>query len=110
MKVEKKGHTAIIKDTNGNAADFLKKVTAEYSSFKNKNIILDISRNKNMELTHLLTFLSLSNKHRKTKKSFIIVIEDFDFNEVPEEMMVVPTLQEAKDIIEMEEIERDLGF
>jgi hypothetical protein len=27
-----------------------------------------------------------------------------------EELVIVPTLQEAFDIIEMEEIERDLGF
>jgi len=31
-------------------------------------------------------------------------------DEIPYEMIVVPTLQEAGDIIEMEEIERDLGF
>ena len=33
-----------------------------------------------------------------------------DADEVPEEIIVVPTLQEARDIIEMEEIERDLGI
>jgi len=32
------------------------------------------------------------------------------YDEVPEEISVVPTLQEAKDLIEMEEIERDLGI
>ncbi|MEG1239581.1 MAG: ribonuclease Z, partial [Flavobacterium sp.] len=32
------------------------------------------------------------------------------FDEVSEEIIVVPTLQEGFDIIEMEEIERDLGF
>jgi len=29
---------------------------------------------------------------------------------MPDEIVVVPTMQEAYDIIEMEEIERDLGF
>ena len=29
---------------------------------------------------------------------------------VPEEIMVVPTIQEAIDVIELEEIQRDLGF
>jgi hypothetical protein len=33
-----------------------------------------------------------------------------NFDDIPEEMIVVPTLEEARDIIEMEEIERDLGF
>lgn len=110
MKVDQKGHTTTIKDTQGNLSSFLEKVTNEYGSFKNHNLILDISADKNVDLDQVLSFLSLSNKHRKAKKSFVIVVNDFDFNEVPDEMIVVPTILEAHDIIEMEEIERDLGF
>jgi hypothetical protein len=33
-----------------------------------------------------------------------------DYNAVPDKLTVVPSLLEAHDIIEMEEIERDLGF
>jgi len=40
----------------------------------------------------------------------VIVNNAVDIDEVPSEMTVVPTLQEAFDIVEMEEIERDLGF
>jgi len=110
MKVEEKGHTITIKDTQGNSADFLQKVTTEYNTFKNKNLVLDLSHDAALTLNGLLGFLQLSNKHRKNKKSFVLVVSDFDFNEVPDEMIVVPTLLEAHDIIEMEEIERDLGF
>jgi len=110
MKVEEKGHTVIIKDTQGDYNAFLEKVTSEYNTFKERNIVLDISQNKNIGLTDILSFLSLSNKHRKAKKSFVLVASDIDFNEVPDEMVVVPTVLEANDIIEMEEIERDLGF
>jgi hypothetical protein len=46
----------------------------------------------------------------KGKKSFIIVISDLDYNAVPDTLTVVPSILEAHDIIEMEEIERDLGF
>ena len=31
-------------------------------------------------------------------------------DEIPDELIVVPSIQEAYDIIEMEEMERDLGF
>ncbi|TRW24296.1 ribonuclease Z [Flavobacterium zepuense] len=110
MKVEEKGHTVTIKDTHGNSADFLQKVTTEYNTFKNKNLVLDLSHDGALTLNGLLGFLQLSNKHRKNKKSFVLVVSDFDFNEVPDEMVVVPTVLEAHDIIEMEEIERDLGF
>ena len=38
------------------------------------------------------------------------ITSDFDYNAVPAKLTVVPSLLEAHDIIEMEEIERDLGF
>lgn len=110
MKVEEKGHTVIIKDTQGDINAFLEKITAEYNSYKERNIILDLSQDKNIRLENILSFLILSNRHRKGKKSFVLVASDLDFNDVPDEMVVVPTLLEAQDIIEMEEIERDLGF
>jgi hypothetical protein len=47
---------------------------------------------------------------KKAKKSFVIVASDLDFNSVSDKLTVVPSLLEAHDIIEMEEIERDLGF
>ena len=110
MQIEKNTHTTAIKDTEGNVKSFLENVTKEYANFKDQNLVLDISEDKSITLENVLAFLALSNKHRKAKKSFVIVVKDFDFNEVPEEMNVVPTVQEAHDIIEMEEIERDLGF
>jgi hypothetical protein len=109
MKVEEKGHTVTLKDTQGDFNAFREKVTAEYNSFKDKNIILDLSLN-DIGPDEILSFLQLSNKHRKSKKSFVLVANDVDFNEMPDEMVVVPTTLEANDIIEMEEIERDLGF
>ena len=110
MKVEQKGHTTIIRDTQGDLAAFREKVNTEYNSFKGSNLILDVTHDKGISLPDVLTFLQISNKHRKAKKSFVVVASGLDYNEMPDEMVVVPTLQEAHDIIEMEEIERDLGF
>jgi hypothetical protein len=53
--------------------------------------------------------LQLSEQHKKGKKIFIIVISDLDYNAVPDTLTVVPSILEAHDIIEMEEIER-FGF
>jgi hypothetical protein len=39
-----------------------------------------------------------------------LVVQNIDFNKVPTSLSVVPTLLEAHDMIEMDEIERDLGF
>lgn len=110
MKVETKGHITIIKDTEGNIVAFLEKVSNQFASFKEHNLILDISQDKTADVKAIKTFSDLSKKHKKGKKSFVIVAKNIDFNDVPKSMLVVPTLLEAKDIIEMEEIERDLGF
>ncbi|HAV53877.1 MAG TPA: ribonuclease Z, partial [Aequorivita sp.] len=75
-----------------------------------QNVVLNLLKYEDLELPQLLQFLKTSNLHRKTKQSFVIVNDAIDIDDVPFEMIVVPTLQEAGDIIEMEEIERDLGF
>jgi hypothetical protein len=110
MKVDQKGHTACIKDTQGDLVSFLMKVTHEYKTFQKHNIIIDIRLHKNLTLKEIDSFLPLSKTHKKSKKSFVIVTSDFDFNGVSNKLAVVRSLQEAHDIIEMEEIERDLGF
>lgn len=110
MKVEQKGHTTTIKDTQGNIQSFLEKVSNEHNTFKNQNLILDVSQDKNVAIKDIKSFSDLSKIHRKGKKSFVIVASEIDFNDVPAKLTVVPSLQEAHDIIEMEEIERDLGF
>lgn len=110
MKVEHKGHTIIVKDTQENAEAFLMKLTHEHKTFEKHNLIVDITSDKNITLKTINQFKALSKAHRKGKKSFVIVAEGIDFTEVPDALVVVPTILEAHDMIEMEEIERDLGF
>ncbi|HBI00217.1 MAG TPA: ribonuclease Z [Flavobacterium sp.] len=110
MKVDQKGHTTILKNTQGDCEAFLEKVTTQHNSFKNQNLILDMSMDKEVKLKQIKLFSDLSKTHKKGKKSFVMVVQDIDFNDVPTKLTVVPTLLEAHDIIEMEEIERDLGF
>jgi hypothetical protein len=42
--------------------------------------------------------------------SFVMVKPNIDIDDFPETLNIVPTLQEAEDVLEMEAIERDLGF
>jgi hypothetical protein len=110
MKVDEKEHTITIKDTQGDFTSFLMKVTHQYKSYEKHNIIIDLLQYKELSVSDIKLFLPLSKKHKKSKKSFVIVVSDFDYNAIPEKLTVVPTLLEANDIIDMEEIERDLGF
>ena len=89
-------------------AQYLERIVPE--KFEEHNLIIDLKKYENLQLSQLLTYLKLSNYHRSTKHSFVIVNSSINFDDIPLEMTVVPTLQEAYDIVDMEEIERDLGF
>lgn len=110
MKVDQKGHTVTIKDTQGDLESFRLKLTSEYKTFQKNNIIVDLRLHKTLSIAEVESFLSLSKTHKKSKKSFVVVTAELDFNAISHKMAVVRSLQEAHDIIEMEEIERDLGF
>ena len=90
--------------------DFFSELKENFSNFKNNNLILDFSQVVNTDERKILLFSPLSGRQKDQNKSFVIVSEGINLDDIPEEMVVVPTLQEAKDIIEIENIERDLGF
>jgi MFS superfamily sulfate permease-like transporter len=110
MKVEHKGHTTIIRNTQGKTADFLQKLVQEYNTYKKQNLILDLSHDKELIMEDVKAFADITKSHKKEKKSLVLVADNLNFNAVPTSITLVPTLLEAHDIIEMEEIERDLGF
>lgn len=110
MKVNVKGHSTVIEDTNNDTNFFLVSVSNLIESYKSQNLILDLTQNKTTTMASIKAFSGLAKTHKKGKKSFVIVAQNIDFNAVPKSLIVVPTVLEAHDIIEMEEIERDLGF
>ena len=110
MKVEQKGHTTIIKDTQANFTQFIVKLIQQHETFKNQNLILDVTHQENIDVDQLKEAKELINMHKKAKKSIVLVAENIDFNAIPKFLIIVPSLLEAHDMIEMDEIERDLGF
>lgn len=110
MTVIEKDSYKILRDDKDDVKAFAAHLQASHSDFKNDNVVVDILKYGSLTLEELLKFLELSNDHRQNKRSFVIVNDTINIDPVPEEIVVVPTLQEAEDIIEMEDIERDLGF
>lgn len=102
--------TQIIPYQESSFPNFLSKLNSICDENKNNNLIVDLSEIDNLSLSDIKLFIDFSKEHQKLKKSFVIVAKNLDFNKIPVKLTVVPTLQEAKDSIEMEEIERDLGF
>ncbi len=110
MIFDKDGNITIITQENESTVELVKKIEVLYERYKNNNIIVSLTSLQEVTLPEIVEFLQLSNTHRKAKHSFVIVTSRIDLDETPDEIVVVPTMQEAYDIIEMEEIERDLGF
>lgn len=111
MKIENHSNFVVLTDDDTDIQSFATFLTGQVSkNFKGQNVVVNLVKYNELELPDLLLFLETSNSHRKTKQSFVIVNTAIEIDDIPAEMIVVPTLQEAGDIIEMEEIERDLGF
>jgi hypothetical protein len=110
MIFDKVGNTSIITQEKASIVELAKKLSALYPKYQKDNIIVNITTFKTLQIEDILEFLQLSNQHRNNNYSFVIVASKLDLDDIPDELVVVPTLQEAHDIIEMEEIERDLGL
>ena len=110
MILDQNGNISIITQEKATTVELVKKIQALYPKFKSNNIIVSLTTLNKVSLSEIVEFLQLSNMHRASKQSFVIVTNKMNLDEVPDEIVVVPTMQEAYDIIEMEEMERDLGF
>jgi len=110
MIFDKDGNTTIVFQENISLAAFIENVTKAYPKLKNDHIVLNLFSFDRLTANDLLEFLELSNRHRASNKSFVLVSKKINYDDIPDEICLVPSIQEAKDIIEMEEIERDLDL
>jgi hypothetical protein len=110
MIFDKDGNISIITQEKVSIVELVKKLQSIYYKFKNDNIIVNLTSLKPLTTQDIIEFLQVSNKHRNQNHSFVLVSDKIDLDDVPDELVIVPTLQEAYDVIEMEDIERDLGF
>ncbi|PQB04304.1 ribonuclease Z [Aureitalea marina] len=111
MKIDQTPKFTVLKDEKGYFpafAAYLDKVIP--IKFGDHHLVIDLLEFTELDLDQLLLLLKVSTYHRSTKHSLVIVSQSVDIDDIPAELVVVPSLQEAADIIEMEEIERDLGF
>ncbi|MBJ7882737.1 ribonuclease Z [Gelidibacter salicanalis] len=110
MIFDKDNNITLITQEKSTIVELVKKLQATYPKFKNDDVIINLSVIHEVSLQDIIEFLEISNTHRRAKHSFVIVTNKTNIDETPDEIMVVPTLKEAYDLIEMEEMERDLGI
>ena len=110
MIFDKEGNTTIVYQEKISLKKFMENLNRSYRNIKNDHLIINLFSFSNISSNDVLEFLQLSNIHRAENKSFVLVTNKVEYDQVPDEICLVPTIQEAKDIIEMEEIERDLDL
>ncbi len=111
MKVTEKDNYRILEDDNGDLVVFATSLSKDHEAFQNDNVVVNILDKEDIDVKDLLMFLEISKVHRLQKKSFVIASRPISVeSSLPDDLVVAPTLREAEDIINMEELERELGF
>ncbi len=110
MIIEKTTIATILKYDENSLENFSSEFSKKYSSFAENNLIIDFSNFLGVKKENILLFLQYSKQHKDNGMSFVIVVNELDIDDLPDEISTAPTLVEANDIIEMEIIEKDLGI
>ncbi|MCU0321326.1 MAG: STAS domain-containing protein [Chitinophagaceae bacterium] len=116
VDTKEKFTTITVFDTNFNAnvAESLSEYCIAYLSKDVKNVILNLATVNDVDETAANTIVKLQHNFYEAHASFVICnvqkpVEDFlDQLELLEMMNITPTESEAWDIVQMEEIEREL--
>jgi hypothetical protein len=110
MKTSQKDNYILISSTENSFAEFIKAFKLEKLDVAKNHTVLELSENLNTTLNNLSLFLDIATDYSANGMSFVVICNGIDIDEIPDELNVVPTLHEAEDVLEMEAIERDLGF
>ena len=106
MNFSKSQNTLLFKINNRN--NYINSSNEIKSNIYIKNIIIDLNEFNFDEIFDDLNNLFTESKNNN--RSFVIIKSDYRSEYQSLKMNIVPSLKEAIDIIEIEEIERDLGL
>lgn len=110
MNIKKKKKYTLISSDENSFSDFYTLFLAHKNDFDKEHLVLLISDDLKVSNEDFLRFLDISEEKKENGTSFVIVNSNINIDDFPENFNIVPTLQEAEDVLEMEAIERELGF
>lgn len=108
MIIEKKENYILISSDEDSFSKFSTSFLKRKEEFIKEHLVVLISEEINITKQEFSLFLK--NIKPKKNTSFVIVYNNINIDDLPDNFNIVPTLIEAEDIIEMEAIERELGF
>jgi hypothetical protein len=110
MKIEHKEGFVLISSESNSFSEFYNFFSDKHKEFAKNNMIINISSNLVANEQEISLFLECADIHQENGTTFVVVYQNVDVDNFPENFNIVPTLQEAEDVLEMENIQRDLGF
>ncbi len=110
MNIKNKESYILISSDENSFSEFYALFLDKVANYKKQHLVLNISDKINTTKEDFLLFLDIATQKKKEKTSFVIISESVNMDDFPEDFNIVPTLIEAEDIIEMENMERELGF
>jgi hypothetical protein len=110
MLLEKKENYTLITSDENSFLDFYSSFLKKKELLNKEHVLLQISNKINTSFEDFLLFLSIAEEKKENGTSFVIINSNISIDNFPENFNIVPTLIEAEDILEMEAMERELGF
>ena len=108
MLIDKKDSHIIITPEDNCDQRFFINLKNKIHDFSKEHLIIDFSKLNTIALDDVLQFFDIALEKRKQNTSFIIVATGITIDDIPDEINIVPTLNEAQDVLEMDAMERDL--
>ena len=102
MTIDKEDNLIIVSQADTELSTLVQELKDNYASVKKANIILVLSASSTEIDEKLPMLVNASEEHKSAKKSFVLVSETLEYDDIPEGLSIAPTIQEAKDIIEMD--------
>jgi len=101
---------AIVHQNQSSVLSLNQEFEQNFELLQSKHVILCLDETQQINKEFLSAISDLSNKFENNNRSFVVVSAALSSDDWPEDIVLAPTQQEAKDIIEMDEMQRDLGF
>ena len=110
MQIKEATNYTLISSDEYSFKEFQKSVFKKINDFDKNHLIIQISEELSIDKKDFLLFLKIAEQKKENGTSFVVLNSSVNADDFAENLNIVPTLQEAEDILEMETIERELGF
>lgn len=108
--INQSNYNLLQSDDTKTTGEFIKSVGDYIFQNSEANYVVDLLAFADVNQQNIKQLISINQSILANQYSFVVLINQLKVEELPEEINTVPTLTEAEDVIQMESIERDLGF